>query len=602
LITPLGLPDAAFAALASGAGDPAVIRHLREGQHCKHAMLLHAVAGTADGAAPGSAAFQAGYELLSRVQHAQPRTGAWLLGLPHLGGWAHDCLIRLETGAPADLGYLACAAAAAAVRAGIPFEIDVPVRDGRVPLPGLGSWEVTGDAAWIRLTGDGEYVTAGGRLEAAASTLVPDDGTAQPVPRWRGTPVARAAAGGLAWDALLETADRYLDRYTLPMAAGMTEEETAAWRRRIQSAWQVLVSHHRAAAESIAAGLSVIVPLTPLSGTDLVSATTPAAFGAVAMSWQPDAVTMAETLVHEFQHVKLCGLMDMIPLVRPGGAKVYAPWRQDPRPAGGLLQGAYAHLGIARFWSVQQHAETEPDEVLRAQASFARWRSTIDMTARTLLESGCLTEPGERFVREIRDQGQGLASEHVPDIPLRLAEAAALDHRLTWQVRHMATDAAEIAGLAAAYRLGERLGDQGAARTWINEDFRKAGSDVRTRLLNLRYLEPSRYRELRASGAASLSEADDLLLSGEAGAAVRAYRNQIAGSPGPQPDAWIGLALAVHQAGTPVQRAGTAAQRAGAERAPALSEALATKLPIIFDVHTYLGGGVDPLELAGWFG
>jgi len=58
----------------------------------------------------------------------------------------------------------------------------------------------------------------------------------------------------------------------------------------------------------------------------------------------------------------------------------------------------------------------------------------------------------------------------------------------------------------------------------------------------------------------------------------------------------------VHQAGTPVQRAGTAAQRAGAERAPALSEALATKLPIIFDVHTYLGGGVDPLELAGWFG
>ena len=28
---------------------------------------------------------------------------------------------------------------------------------------------------------------------------------------------------------------------------------------------------------------------------------------------------------------------------------VYVPWRDDPRPASGLLQGVYAHLGIARF-------------------------------------------------------------------------------------------------------------------------------------------------------------------------------------------------------------------------------------------------------------
>ena len=47
--------------------------------------------------------------------------------------------------------------------------------------------------------------------------LVPDDGSGGAVPHWRGTPLVRAVADGQAWEVLLETADRYLDRYTLPM-------------------------------------------------------------------------------------------------------------------------------------------------------------------------------------------------------------------------------------------------------------------------------------------------------------------------------------------------------------------------------------------------
>ena len=77
--------------------------------------------------------------------------------------------------------------------------------------------------------------------------------------------------------------------------------------------------------------------------------------------------------------------MDMVPLVESGGEKVYAPWRQDPRPASGLLQGVYAHLGIVRFWQAQRHAETDPDDILRAQVHFARWRPTIDPPFSTLL-------------------------------------------------------------------------------------------------------------------------------------------------------------------------------------------------------------------------
>ncbi|HZI73538.1 MAG TPA: hypothetical protein VFD73_05830, partial [Gemmatimonadales bacterium] len=180
------LPETAFAALAGGEGDSDVIRLLREAQRSKHTMLVHAIAGAAgdaDPADPGVAAFRAGYELLTRVQEADPATWTWLIGLPHIGGWANDGLIRLDRDAPPDFAYLACAAASAAVRAGIPFELDVPIRDGHVLLPGLGRIAVTGETVsdeptWIRLRYDGDHLVAGNDVTLTQAAVTPDYGLA----------------------------------------------------------------------------------------------------------------------------------------------------------------------------------------------------------------------------------------------------------------------------------------------------------------------------------------------------------------------------------------------------------------------------------------
>jgi HEXXH motif-containing protein len=583
------LPETAFTALAAGRGDPAVIRLLQGTQQSKHVMLLHAIAeaaGDGDPADRGVAAFQAGYELLTRVQAADPGAATWLLGLPHLGGWAHDALIRLDQGTPPDLAYLACAAAAAGVRAGVPFELDAPVRDGHVLLPGLGRLAADDQASWVRLRYDGKHLAAGDGVVVSRLVLGPDYGSGQPVPHWRGTPAVRMLADGLAWDVLLVTDDPYLDRYTLPMSAGLSNHELRRWRQLVQAAWEVLIRHHRWAAEPIATGVSVIVPLTPQSETDLISATSPAAFGAVATSWPPDPVTMAETLVHEFQHVKLCGLLDMVPLAESGAEKVYAPWRQDPRPAGGLLQGIYAHLGIIRFWQSQRQAETDPDHILRAHVQFARWRAAVGDAVDTLLRTGCLTPEGVRFTSLLRDQEMALSDEAVPGPALQIAREVALDHQLTWQIRHLATDAAAVSKLADAYRRGEQPSrQQNRPGVWVQEDVRKLGSSLRSRLLNMSYLEPARYRELCADGVLPLSGADRLLLGRDAEAAVRGYRDLITGSADPQPDAWVGLALALH-------------------RLPAstLRDAFTAHLPVLFDLYSRLGAGHDPLDVAGWFG
>ena len=558
------------------------MRRLGGAQRSKHLMLLHAIAEAAVGSEAGPTAFRAGYEHLARIQETAPGAATWLLDLPHLGGWVHDTLIHLDQGTAADFGHFACLVSAAAIRAGLPADLDVPVQDGRVRLPGLGSLQVTSEKAWVRLRSDGERVTVGGEFVAEARLMRPDDGTGMGVPGWSGTPAIRAAGGGLAWTVLLETGDPYLDRYTLPMRAAMPAVEVTDWRERVRSAWQIVAGGHRSTAEPMADVISVIVPLTPRSGTDLVSATTPAAYGAIATSWPPDEVTLAETLVHEFHHVKLCGLLDMVPLASSGEQHVYAPWRQDPRPASGLLQGVYAHLGIARFWQAQQHAETDADGLLRAQVLFARWRPAIGETAQTLLETGSLTPAGVRFAERLRAQGQQLMATPVPAEAAQLAAEVALDHRLTWRLRHVAAEPAGVAALAEAYRRGEPC--PGEAPTWVQEDVRKVDSGLRSRLLNLRYLEPARYQALCGDGVLPLSEADRLLLGRSSEAAVQAYRTQIADSADPQPDAWIGLALALHQLPPSPPRA-----------------ALAAWLVQMTEVHARLADGTDPLDLASWF-
>ena len=109
----------------------------------------------------------------------------------------------------------------------------------------------------------------------------------------------------------------------------------------------------------------------------------------------------------------------------------------------------------------------------------------------------------------------------------------------------MVIDTADVASVAAACRRGESARGRTRPRTRIEADTRKVEASVRSRLLNMRYLAPARYRELCADGTLALSEADRLLVGGQAQAAVRAYRDEITASADPRPDAWIGLALAL---------------------------------------------------------
>jgi hypothetical protein len=218
---------------------------------------------------------------------------------------------------------------------------------------------------------------------------------------------------------------------------------------------------------------------------------------------------------------------------------------------------------------------------------YERWRPTIELSANTLLTTGCLTSEGSRFVEILRDRGRELDSRDAPGEAREIAEEVALDHWLTWQLRHLVADDHEVAELAAACQRGESLGDRALPQVRVEDNARQVASTARSRLLNMRYLEPRRRIEPRVSDVPGIGAADVLLFNGQTDAAAKAYQDEILASAYPVPDAWIGLALAIR-----------------GRRATPVREALAAHLSLIFDVHTYLSAlGVKsaPLDLADWF-
>lgn len=431
-----------FAALARGGGDHDAIGQLVAAQRSKHVILLSKVAELARrGDHPDDALGVAGWQLLAQVQQQDPVAAAEVMGYPSVGAWALHVIRSSAPAAgitPTDTAPagreelpgvrpsgLAAIAAAAAIRAGLDAEIEVPVLGAGVLLPSLGAAEAVGGTAVVAAK---EAEVRSGSLRVRAR---PGE------PGWR--ELRQATAGPLS--VIVDD----LDPFRMPTPDGgptgrLTPSQMTEFRDTLRAAWPVLSS---ASAAEIAAIVRVIVPYRPPeSGNISISISSPQVFGTVAMSRQPDKYLCAETLVHETQHLKLCALLDLVTLTRPdNGQRYYAPWRPDPRPTSGLLQGTYAFLGVSGFWREQRRTAPEPGVRRRAHAEFARWRDGAATVAATLLRSGQLTGTGETFVETMAEVLDEWRREPVPDDALAAARCESDRHLARWQAINGYADA-----------------------------------------------------------------------------------------------------------------------------------------------------------------
>jgi HEXXH motif-containing protein len=436
------VPADVFAALAAGGGGPRAVELLAAAQRSKRLLLLRAIRDGAPADTGGRAAegLVRAYDLLASLDAASPaaaRAVEQVIAYPAVATWAAAAartLLRRD-GAVPDPGYLSAVAAAAAVRAGADASVRVPVVAGRVVLPSLGAARIgssaRGGEAAVRSGRDGAVVEAPGR-----SVRIPADPGRARGSGWSPLRRIELPGDGRGLAAVLDD----IDPYSFPgrdRVLWLSDSELDRWRLTLADAWQLLLRlDPDGAAAEVAATVAVLVPVPAPPGRH-VSATSRDAYGTVALSAPTGASPLAATLVHEVQHAKLGALLDLVPLLEgPADARWYAPWRDDPRPLGGLLHGAYAHLGVAGFWRRQRWLDAAPEARMHAHAEFARWRDQTAEAVRTLRASGALTGAGERFVDGMAATLEQWQGERVPAEAAARARDAAERHRRAWKLRH----------------------------------------------------------------------------------------------------------------------------------------------------------------------
>ncbi|GAB7109279.1 HEXXH motif domain-containing protein [Streptomyces phaeofaciens JCM 4814] len=578
-----------------GEGGPATLDLLLGGERSRRLLLLRILDDTTD--------LGPAWNLISKAQSIAPQVVDEVLMYPQTGMWLTTALRRLRGRAPVEepplwveLGHMGALAAAAALRAGLDFTIQVPVRHGRVPLPTLGCAVLPMAEPWGYATVRAEAEHA--VVETAGAEVAIPRTTASAAPGWH--PVRRLRVGPREHrlDIALDDVDPYRTYPQPTEPRPLSGEAAEQWRQLLEQAWDVLLTEQPETARAMQRGLLSLTPTPAGERFRPRSVSAGDAFGGVEASEPDDAVQLAVTLVHEFQHTKLGGLLHLAPLLTHDSGEPtelwYAPWRNDPRPIEGLLQGIYAFMGIVRFW--REHRKTDATQPAMAHFEFALWRTQVARAMEQVRRHRRLTPLGTALLETLRDHCSQWLAEPVPEESLALARFCADDHVARWRAHHLrpstpAVDAAVRAWLDSAG--GPPVSLESAPETVSDPSARWLDSLtvlVRHRLSSRDDDRISRDGPEKAAARVTGALTGDALLAlDDATAARHAYLADLTAEPG-SAAAWAGLGRALTMAGTDPEAARLLCRHP--ERARAVHQAL----------FRVTGSAPDPVRLATWLG
>ncbi|GIJ48488.1 HEXXH motif domain-containing protein [Virgisporangium aliadipatigenens] len=590
------LPIEWFDTVAQGRGTPEITRYFWKTERSRRLLLLRTLLDTVTDDPSLAGPLPPVKELagvFEAAQKAEPEAFLDLLMHPQVGSSMAYVLRRHRGGASGsvpfwvDLGTIHLIALVAAAKCGVDWATQVPGRHGTVMLPGLGMARLTETPAQVVV----DASVRGGRIELrhdGRTVDVPptagsgDDTTRHDGDRW--LPLRKVSVGDdLRLTVWLDDLDPFRDLADPEPPARLAPDAFDRWTGLLGAAWSLLCRDHRHSAEALADGVVSLVPLKPEPGWDTRSASNGEAFGSVLVSEPPDATTLAVSLVHEFQHIKLGALMHLFHLTEEDdGSLYYAPWRDDPRPLAGLLQGIYAFFGIAEFWRRHRLSVTGRDRLL-AEFDYLYARGQTVEALRSVRRAPALTGKGRAVIDGLERSAADWAADQTDPEVVRLTTLTADCHRVGWRLRHFVADPADVTALTRAWLAREPATAIAPAISAPHPVLRWAQripTFVRRRLFD----------DDGLSGSASpLAAADRYLVMGEPFAARAAYLEWIDAGPEDADDsilAWTGLALALG--------------RTGADRA---ADALAQRPDLVRSVYGALrasGVAADPVAVAGW--
>lgn len=418
---PFRLSPATVRQVAAGTGGAATVDELRRAKLNDSMLLLRHLTDIG----PGET--QESFEVLSTAQKRDPAVVAHLLQEPWTVAWLADTARKADDGpllrAQRRLGSLA---AVAALRTGLDAVTVVPVAEGgRAMFPDLGMAVLNrhdGDAATARIRDS--TLRVGGHPPVMADGTSADE-------RWMPLRRLRFERNGQVLAVVLDDLDPQRDCHHHRPAPRLEQAALDRWSRTLATAWDLMTTFLPAWASQVAAATRVLVPLVPTSRAGL-SVTATDAFGGLALTCPVDAAMAVTTLIHELQHSALNVLTRHHTFHRPGPARHFAPWRDDPRPTGGLLHGCLAFLGVADGWRGLRSAPGYSEVATR---EFARVREQVRSGLDTLAGSGDLTPVGLEFVGLLQERVAQLLAEPCPPWLVLRSRIALRRNRIAWSWR-----------------------------------------------------------------------------------------------------------------------------------------------------------------------
>ncbi|MEU9314410.1 HEXXH motif-containing putative peptide modification protein [Streptomyces sp. NPDC048295] len=454
------LPDRMLRQLGRTEGDVETLHVLVRDQDTRRLLLLRALLDAAE-AAPTTLCppraldrLRQDWALLERAERADRTAVRAVLLHPLAGPWAQRCLRGLSATGPgpelrADLHHLSALAAAAAIRAGIPFTSRLTAHDGLLSLPTLGALRSRSEEVGITFH-EGEVTMRQGEGEPPVSVHAQPDGTTGSAdPRWLpvfALPAVQSGIGPIPLDDIdpYRTDGSGLQPHGLSAATHIDDHERKAWAESWAGVAPLLAvgGEHRLTEAAVL--LRCLVPLGPPPGSGPTgesaahcSGTRREAFGAVLSSKPATPAYFASTLVHELQHTKLSALSALVSLHHEDPEpRHFAPWRSDPRPFDGLLQGAYSHIALADYWQRFALAARRVTHRDLAWAEHARCREQVGAVLPVLAGSAALTREGRVLVNEMITLYHRLDDCPPPTGHLARAEAYVATAKVIWQQRN----------------------------------------------------------------------------------------------------------------------------------------------------------------------
>jgi uncharacterized protein len=262
-----------------------------------------------------------GWDLLSRLLIDAPAAAQAALAHPYTRVWARDCYQALHTPAAApDLGYLAALAASTAIRAHEQAELTVPVAEGVLTLPGLGTVHLDPQArsARLRSASDGTFTVRTGRTSHEV-----DPSANTPRTLWR----ALDSVHQQGLSILIDDADPYRDRHGSPVTRTRTSTQAHAWGQALATAWSHIGDRGHDGWGTV---IGAATPLRPTPHCSPDPAAADRTLTVAGLLHTPDPVLLARWMRQRAAHLQVNVFLDVAQASATSPKESAPPWVKLP--------------------------------------------------------------------------------------------------------------------------------------------------------------------------------------------------------------------------------------------------------------------------------